>query len=504
LAKINRPKTIAAAHKYLAKGNLKRAVKEYEKVLKDDPSDIRTKLKVADLLFKLGDHEKAVRTFHEVADFYASQGFLLKAVAVYKQVQRVKPDNVEVHLSLAALYEQIGLVGDAIIQYRDAIGLLEKSGESLRRLKVAQKMLGLDPDNAKLRIGLAEDFVREGMLDEAVAEFRSAYDALRRQELDEESVVVAERLLYFHPDDWDVAKDLAAEFIANKDGLRALSRLQACYKVRPNDPEVLDLLAQVFEFLGQPQKAATILKLLARQYDRTGLIRERDEIFQKVLVLSPGDKVAADALQFGSAVPVQSGAEIVFEHSDSNLHEEFLVADEDIGIEEIGIDEVIEDTDPDAAKKAAGKKAEPVAPPKPVVQPEPPKPPAPPEPPKPPAPPLPEVEELDVSDVSADDGDDFSSNFEERTLIQPMVPFSTQERPTFNISDINIPPVSDTKAEEEKLYADVPKELLDDVQNLEFLIDVGMTEDALDLIAELRAKAGNLAALDELEKRIQQ
>ncbi|OQC35971.1 MAG: hypothetical protein BWX66_01462 [Deltaproteobacteria bacterium ADurb.Bin058] len=50
----------------------------------------------------------------------------------------------------------------------------------------------------------------------------------------------------------------------------------------------------------------------------------------------------------------------------------------------------------------------------------------------------------------------------------------------------------------------MPKELLDDVQNLEFLIDVGMTEDALDLIAELRAKAGNLAALDELEKRIQQ
>ena len=381
---------------------MKRAVKEYEKVLKDDPSDIRTKLKVADLLFKLGDHEKAVRTFHEVADFYASQGFLLKAVAVYKQVQRVKPDNVEVHLSLAALYEQIGLVGDAIIQYRDAIGLLEKSGESLRRLKVAQKMLGLDPDNAKLRIGLAEDFVREGMLDEAVAEFRSAYDALRRQELDEESVVVAERLLYFHPDDWDVAKDLAAEFIANKDGLRALSRLQACYKVRPNDPEVLDLLARSLNSWDS-RKGGYHLKLLARQYDRTGLIRERDEIFQKVLALSPGDKVAADALQFGSAVPVQSGAEIVFEHSDSNLHEEFLVADEDIGIEE------------------------PPEPPKPVAPPVPPAPlklvvpPKPPEPPKPPVPPLPEVEELDVSDVSADDGDDFPV-ISERTLINRWFP----------------------------------------------------------------------------------
>ena len=80
-------------------------------------------------------------------------------------------------------------------------------------------------------------------------------------------------MLYHQPEDWETAKSLAAYFITQKDGLRALSRLQTCYRVRPNDPDVLELLAQVFEFLGQPQKAATVLKSLARQYDRTGLIR---------------------------------------------------------------------------------------------------------------------------------------------------------------------------------------------------------------------------------------
>lgn len=490
MGKVNRAKVIADAHKYLAKGNLKRAVKEYEKVLKDDPSDIRTKLKVADLLFRLGDRERATATFQEVAQFYAGQGFLLKAVAVFKQVQKLKPDDVDIYLSLAALYQQIGLVGDAIAQYRDAIALLEKTGDAMQRLKTAQKMLELDPDNARLRISLAEDFSREGLIEESVQEFRAAYEALRRQGLDEESVLVAERLLYHQPDDWETAKAIAAHFIAQKDGLRALSRLQVCYRFRPNDPDVLELLAQVFEFLGQPQKAATVLKSLARQFDRTGLIRERDEVFQRVLALSPGDQVAAEALRFGSAVPVKSGDEIVFETSSSKSHEEILVADE-----EIGIDELLEDTSPEAGR------------PLPPAEP-------------PPLDPgrfhqgtkVPEIPEIpDIPEVPEES--DLGIDFEERTLVQPMTPFQSEPRPSLRLAGISVPvappvaagsvPTSGTPVPASGAAQDVvPEAFRDDVQNLEFLVDVGMTEDALDLIAELRRKAGDLPILARIESRI--
>lgn len=453
MGKVNRAKVIASAHKYLAKGNLKRAVKEYEKVLKDDPSDIRTKLKVADLLFRLGEKERATATFQEVAQFYASQGFLLKAVAVFKQVQKLKPDDVDAHLSLAGLYQQIGLVGDAISQYRDAIALLDKSGDALQRLKTAQKMLELDPDNARLRIGLAEDFSREGMVDEAVHEFRAAYEALKRQGLDEEAVLVAERLLYHQPDDWEVAKTLAAFFLGQKDGLRALSRLQTCYRHRPNDPEVLDLLAQVFEFLGQPQKAATVMKSLARQYDRTGLIRERDEVFQRVLTLSPGDQVAAEALQFGSAAPGPSGEEIIFETS-TPKPEEILVADE-----EISIDDLVEDTSPEAGK------------------------------------PLPAAEAPPALDPSFFPESTFEEDApfegEERTLVQPMPSFFT-DRVAVAIAGVEPAAPKD----------EIPVELQDDLQNLEFLVEVGMADEARELIADIRTKAGDLSVLARLEARL--
>ncbi len=451
MGKVNRAKVIASAHKFLAKGNLKRAVKEYEKVLKDDPSDIRTKLKVADLLFRLGDRERATATFEEVAQFYASQGFLLKAVAVYKQVQKLKPDDVDVHQALAGLYQQIGLVSDAVVQYREAIALLGKTGATLERLKTAQKMLELDPENARLRIELAEDFSKEGMIEEAVHEFRSAYEALMRNGLEEEAVLIAERLLYHQPDDWEVSKAVAAHYIARKDGLRALSRLQACYRARPNDPDVLELLGQVFEFLGQPQKAAAVLKALARQYDRTGLIRDRDEIFQRVLKLVPGDRSAAEALRYAPAAAVQSGQELEFESGPRS--EEILVPDE----EEIGIDELVEDTSPEASEVEVLPSDEPESTP----------------PPPPPAfPPLPEV-----SQASAEIGLDALDG---KTVLETMPSFLPAGTTGSGALDLS----------------QVPPDLQDDIQNLEFLCDADLYDEAASLLEEIRLKAGDLPILD--------
>ena len=436
---MNRAKVIATAHKYLAKGNLRRAVKEYEKVLKEDPSDIRTKLKVADLLFRLGEKDHATATFEEVAKFYSSQGFLLKSVAVYKQVQKLKPDDVDVHLALAGLYQQIGLITDAISQYRKAIALQEAAGANLERLKTARRMLELDPDNARLRVALAEDLSREGMIEDAVHEFRVAAESLRKSGLQDEYLLVAERLLYHQPDDYEVSKTLSAYYIAQRDGLKALARLQTCYKVKPTDPEVLDLLAQVFEFLGQPQKAVTVLKSLAREYDRTGLIRDRDEVFRRVLKLSPEDRDARDALQFVPAVEGQSGSEIEFESGASRPPpEEILIPDE----EEIDIDELVEATSPEAM---AGRDR----------------------------------------DIPRDDGGSPEPGSEPISVgdIEPEVTLVDHGTPL-------LPEGSPSPAAQPLDLGMVPAEFQDDIQNLEFLVDAGLREEAAELIQDVRRRGG--------------
>lgn len=483
MGKINRAKVIASAHKYLSKGDLKRAIREYEKVLKEDASDIRTKLKVADLLFRMGEKDRATTAFEEVADFYASQGFLLKAVAVFKQVQKLRPHDVDVHLSLAGLYQQIGLVNDAIVQYREAITLQDEQGLSLDRLKTAQRMLDLDPENAQLRVALAEDFSREGMIEEAVHEFRSAADILKDAGLTDEYVEVSERLLYHQPDDFDMNRELAAHYANRQDALRALTRLQVCYKDRPMDPEVLDLLGQVFEFSGQPQKAVAVLKSLAQVYDRTGLIRERDEVHKRILNLSPGDQSARAALQFTPPEEVESGEEIEFESSPASDQEEILM-DEDLemDMDEIEIEDMEEDTSPEVQvpSEVIEGDEEPSAPPP--------------------------VPEDDVGDASEPSIPVPLEGEEDKTIVAE--PYLGEEamgdegkQVSAVVEHLNKSGDYDTPTPT-PLGVDltlVPPEFQDDIQNLEFLIDVGLQEDAEELLDDIRKRAGEMPILARYE-----
>ena len=91
---IDREKVLAAAQKYVEKKKYDRAVVEYQKVIQEDPNDARTLLKMGDLQSKMEAYADAVATYERVGKFYASQGFALKAIAVYKQIREIIAKHV--------------------------------------------------------------------------------------------------------------------------------------------------------------------------------------------------------------------------------------------------------------------------------------------------------------------------------------------------------------------------------------------------------------------------
>src|SRR4026207_1398863 len=97
-----------AARKFVDKGQLDKAVKEYLRIVQEDPKDVRIWLKIGDLYAKKGSKQDATETYLKVARFYQDQGFYLKAVAVYKQILKLDPRLVDVNLKLAELYRQLG------------------------------------------------------------------------------------------------------------------------------------------------------------------------------------------------------------------------------------------------------------------------------------------------------------------------------------------------------------------------------------------------------------
>src|SRR5436190_20977487 len=77
-------KYLAAAQKFLERGQLDKALVEFAKVVQEDPKDTRTWLKMAELHAKRGAADQATEIYLKTGELYTEQGFFQKAVAVYK------------------------------------------------------------------------------------------------------------------------------------------------------------------------------------------------------------------------------------------------------------------------------------------------------------------------------------------------------------------------------------------------------------------------------------
>src|SRR4030067_1563470 len=89
------------AHLALSRGELRKALEHFQKHCAQVPEDLRSRVKVAELLERLGQKKEAVLEYQEVAESYASDGFLLQAISVNKMALRIDPSAKGVNARLA-------------------------------------------------------------------------------------------------------------------------------------------------------------------------------------------------------------------------------------------------------------------------------------------------------------------------------------------------------------------------------------------------------------------
>ena len=92
------------AQRAFSRGEWKKALEYFQKHSSQKPEDFRSRLKVAELLDRLGKKEEAVRVYREAAEAYAKEGFLLQAISIHKIILRIDPSSREVNDRLAQLY----------------------------------------------------------------------------------------------------------------------------------------------------------------------------------------------------------------------------------------------------------------------------------------------------------------------------------------------------------------------------------------------------------------
>ncbi|HJV36802.1 hypothetical protein [Geomonas sp.] len=187
-------KYLESAQRFMLKGQLDKAIKDYQQVVALEPKEIRYRQKLAELLVRDSRKEEAIAQYEGIAKHYAENSYFLKAIAVYKQIQRLSPNNTEIVLTIASLNHKQGLIGNALAEYGQVVAQYEKEGLLKEAIKVIEQMLVIDGDQAATRLKHAEILYASGAEDASYEAFSSLARSLKTRGDAAAAQQVAERM----------------------------------------------------------------------------------------------------------------------------------------------------------------------------------------------------------------------------------------------------------------------------------------------------------------------
>jgi len=164
----NKAKIVEAAQKALNQGRISQAIIEYQQVLRHEPKDQVTLMTIGDLFVRQGDTFQALEYFERLANLYLNDGFITKAIAIYKKIAKLAPEEMQPQERLAKLYVQQGVLSEARPIYLQLAESHLKGGRHQQAVGLLKKLLEAEPENLRIQVRLAELYLVIGKRKEAV------------------------------------------------------------------------------------------------------------------------------------------------------------------------------------------------------------------------------------------------------------------------------------------------------------------------------------------------
>jgi pilus assembly protein FimV len=170
----NKSKYVEAAQKLLNQGKVAQAIAEYQQILKYEPRDQVTLMTIGELYIRQGETFQAIDYFERLAQLFVSDGFLTKAIAVYKRIAKLAPEEIRPLEKLADLYVQQGVMSEARPLFLQLAELHLKNNKQPEAVALLKKLLLAEPDNLRIQVRLADLYAAMGQSGEALEVYISA------------------------------------------------------------------------------------------------------------------------------------------------------------------------------------------------------------------------------------------------------------------------------------------------------------------------------------------
>lgn len=246
---------ISKAQKFAAKGQIDKAIQEWDRVLAMNPRDGNTHNIIGDLFLRKGERQRAIDSFFKASRYFRDQGFALKAMALYKKILNLDTKSVDALVALAELNAERGLTGNANENYLSAAEICVKLKKTDDAVKIYEKMMRLSPDSYMTHLRIADLYVKIGLPMEARKVYiRSAEGLLKKGDADRAEKLF-QKLIDMDKSEPSGYLGLCRLSCERGDFKKAMSILDKAAKKIPDNPDIVVARGRIAFRMGNADEA---------------------------------------------------------------------------------------------------------------------------------------------------------------------------------------------------------------------------------------------------------
>ncbi len=307
-----RDQILQEAEKLASRGKLEAAIKEYKRAIDQAPNDTNTLNRIGDLLVRANRIPEAIDVYQRIADHFSEDGFFLKAIAIYKKINRLDPQRTETYEKLADLYFKQGLVVEGRQQLLTLADWFLRSKHTPEAIRVYRRLAELEPTNLQARAKLVDLLVQAGEVDGLPAEIDPLGRALLGRGMLDEAIKLYHRALDLGPRDGNFVAPCIDALVAAGRLVPAKEMADIALKSANVGPDLARSAAKAYAETGDLKTARAVLEqALTKAGERTDIVQllgdvllrtgEATEAKERVLpvvdrLLAAGDTLRASNL----------------------------------------------------------------------------------------------------------------------------------------------------------------------------------------------------------------
>jgi tetratricopeptide (TPR) repeat protein len=283
----NKSKNVEAAQKLLNQGKVAQAIAEYQNILKYEPRDQVTLMTIGELYIRQGETFQAIDYFERLAQIFVGDGFLTKAIAVYKRIAKLAPEEIRPLEKLADLYVQQGVMSEARPLFLQLAEMHLKNNRQPEAVSLLKKLLQAEPDNLRIQIRLADLYQAMGQTREAIEAYVSASQRALARGDQAESEKLADKALKLEPNNMAAVIVRARSFTSQGNFTKAAQLLEQVPDLEKGGEQTELLLDLYVKSSNWDQANALAIKVFEADPKNFGPMQK---VVESLLQAGQGDK----------------------------------------------------------------------------------------------------------------------------------------------------------------------------------------------------------------------